>query len=88
MILKSQRSTDNVVKETSKLRRGIQSMKRALGRKKRSPQAERPAPNTTTIEVKDFDVSVFEGLMRYIHCGVVAVDPRTVVGKGILISSL
>lgn len=63
-------------------------MKRALGRKKRSPPAERPVPNTTTIEVKDFDVSVFEGLMRYIHCGVVAVDPRTVVGKGILISSL
>nr|XP_011421663.2 serine-enriched protein [Crassostrea gigas] len=80
MILRSQQSTNTVAKETSTIKRGLKSVKQALSRKKASPKTMRPSPDKVTIEVKDFEVGVFERLMRYIHCGVVAVDPRTVAG--------
>ncbi|XP_062621453.1 serine-enriched protein-like [Saccostrea cucullata] len=80
MILKSRNQTNTAVKETSTLKRGIQSVKKALARKKCTPQKEKSAPQSVTIEIKDFDISVFERLMRYIHCGVVSVDARTVIG--------
>lgn len=81
MILRSQQSTTTVAKETSTIKRGLKSVKQALSRKKASPKTMRPSPDKVTIEVKDFEVGVFERLMRYIHCGVVAVDPRTVAGQ-------
>lgn len=81
MILRSQQSTNTVAKETSTIKRGLKSVKQALSRKKASPKTVRPSPDKVTIEVKDFEVGVFERLMRYIHCGVVAVDPRTVAGQ-------
>lgn len=81
MILRSQQSTNTVATETSSIKRGLKSVKQALSRKKASPQTVRPSPDKVTIEVKDFEVGVFERLMRYIHCGVVAVDPRTVAGQ-------
>lgn len=81
MILRSQQSTNTVAKETSTIKRGLKSVKQALSRKKASPKTMRPSPDKVTIEVKDFEVGVFERLMRYIHCGVVAVDPRTVAGQ-------
>lgn len=81
MILRSLQSTNTVARETSTIKRGLKSVKQALSRKKASPQTVRPSPDKVTIEVKDFEVGVFERLMRYIHCGVVAVDPRTVAGQ-------
>lgn len=81
MILRSLQSTNTVARETSSIKRGLKSVKQALSRKKASPQTVRPSPDKVTIEVKDFEVGVFERLMRYIHCGVVAVDPRTVAGQ-------
>ncbi|XP_052074062.1 serine-enriched protein-like [Mytilus californianus] len=37
-------------------------------------------PTKLTISVEEYEVSVFERLLRYIHCGVVSVDVFTVVG--------
>ena len=83
MILKNQQSlTTNLTKETSAFKKGLKSVKQALSKKKSAPHKTRSTPERVTIEIKDFDASVFERLMRYIHCGVVAVDPRTVIGKG------
>ena len=84
MILKNQQSaTTNLTKETSAFKKGLKSVKQALSKKKSAPHKTRSTPERVTIEIKDFDASVFERLMRYIHCGVVAVDPMTVIGKGV-----
>lgn len=82
MILKNQQSVANLTKETSAFKKGLKSVKQALSKRKSAPHKTRSTPERVTIEIKDFDASVFERLMRYIHCGVVAVDPRTVIGKG------
>lgn len=42
-------------------------------------------PTKLTISVEEYEVSVFERLLRYIHCGVVSVDVFTVVGKSCLL---
>lgn len=48
-------------------------------------KAIKSLPSKLTISVEEYEISVFERLLRYIHCGVVSVDVFTVVGKSCLL---
>ena len=44
-------------------------------------QMESSLPRKLNIIITEYDPSVFERLIRYIHCGVVSVDVFSVIGK-------